>query len=383
MKKIMLSVRFGASLAPIFRTREIAKALVHDGYNVAYVVPRAEKSAPLLTGFLAPRQLHFTEQNYSSFDIIHGKVDALAQYARHIRSEYDIYRRYQPDILIGDGFHACAYKPDVPFLRILNRCDVEIGTDIDSPYTDHEQQVLTGQIEELFNAGRRAAGIQEQFHYREAISPPVMLHGASYFVDDISLPYLFGGIWNTLQAKSPQGHAPDPDVCFVGFGTGLSLHEAQTLSRILRQIEPHFNRIYVNYGTLIPEHQLYHPANAVMKPIFHEFPEHIGAMICHGGVGILHIGARLGVPVIAVPLTIEQYSNAYKMEQLGVAVNAGYYDAELFEGMRQKMEVNWEVFDNALAHMRSIRTVGSLEDRFDSGNNRFVEEIKRFIRQQS
>ena len=66
----------------------------------------------------------------------------------------------------------------------------------------------------------------------------------------------------------------------------------------------------------------------------------IKAFVSHLGHGSLYESAYHGVPVVAVPLCFDQFSNAGKAEHLGMAtvVDHGTVDAqELFEAIQQVM----------------------------------------------
>ena len=308
MNKIMFSIHVGDSMAHVLRTRGLARYLSSKGHQIAYSIP--QKATEFLVGYVKDENLYFNDQNYSyaRFASQPGQAEGFSM---HAERETALYEQFQPDLIIGDpGLITHAFKPAVPLLKIVDRFYLEIATEVESPYTDSEKEIIRRNAEDVINKTRESFGISEKFSYDEAVNPPALINGASYFVEGFGAPYKFMG--NHMVLKSEKVKQPDYGICFVSLGTGFAEHMLDTASAILKRIELHFKKIFVSYGTRIKKDQLYQPSNAVMVPIFDDVPENVGVLICHGGYGIVHLGIQLGIPVIVVPFQIEQYANAYR-----------------------------------------------------------------------
>lgn len=377
MIRIMFSVHVGDSMAHVFRTRVVAKQLVSNGYEVIYSVP--SKAQKYLQGYIDKDHICFNDQSYS-YAQFPNYSDVFSMYYQHALVEFDIYQQYRPDVVIGDtGLLACSYKPEVPFLKILNRFYVELDSDyMASPYSAREKILIRSQVEELINQTRRRLGVIDEFTYHEFACPPALINGASYFTKDIPSSYERVGINMALNSRTY--YQPDRKNCFVAFGTGLSSNRIGLASKILEKIEPRFDNIYVSYGTKIRGSDLYQPHNAIMKPLFTELPSNLGMILCHGGWGIIHLGISLGIPIVAFPFQIEQYSNAYHIEKLGVGINVGNYNKANFRGLYEEIQIDWERFETALNVFTVKRQQPTLSDELQSSDDLLLIKIEKFVR---
>lgn len=282
-------------------------------------------------------------------------------------------------MIIGDpGFITHAYMPEIPLLKIVDRFYLEIATAAESPYTLGEKEIIRKNVENVINRTRTRFGISIDFAYHESVQYPALINGASYFVKDLETTCKFIG--NHMALKLVKTQQPDIRYCFVSLGTGFAEHTLDTASRLLKQIEVRFKKIYVGYGTRIKKEHLYRPRNAIMEPVFNEVPDNVGAIICHGGYGISHLAVQLGIPVIVIPFQIEQYSNAYRLEKLGVGINAGTYDRSNFKGLYEKVQIDWDRFNFAVDNLPRIRTIGKITDRFELGGNLLFKYAEEFIK---
>lgn len=362
-------------MAHVLRTRELANYLSSKGHKIGYSVPR--KASEFLVGYVNNESIYFNNQNYSyaRFATQSNELDDIFE---HVNKEAATYERFHPDVIIGDpGLITHAYRPETPLLKIVDRFYLEIATAAESPYTNNEKEIIRKNAENVINTTRRRLGIFDDFTYYEAVKPPALINGASYFVEGFDASYKFIG--NHMALKSTKVQQPDYRNCFVAFGTGLAEHMLGTASAILKYIESRFRKIYVSFGTRIKKDQLYQPSNAVMAPMFNKVPENVGVLICHGGYGITHLGIQLGIPVIVTPFQIEQYSNAYRLEKLGVGVNAGTYDKSNFKGLYEKIQVDWDKFGFALDNLSAIRKIIHITDQFELSENLLFKYTEEFI----
>ncbi len=375
MSKIMFSIHVGDSIAHVLRTRGLANYLSSKGHKIAYSVP--QKAADFLTGYIPNESIYFNNQNYS-YARFATQPNEADNYFEHAQNEAVVYEQFQPDIIIGDpGLITHVYKPKTPLLKIVDRFYLEIATTVESPYTPAEKEIIRGNAEDVINNTRKRLGILDNFAYYEAVQPPALINGASYFTEDFAVSYK--RIGNHMALNPGKIQQPSLENCFVAFGTGLAEHALDTASAILRHIESRFRKIYVSFGNKIDKNQLYQPSNAVMRPLFNEVPENLGSLICHGGYGIIHLGIQLGIPVIVTPFQIEQYSNAYHLEKLGVGINAGKYDKSNFKGLYEKIQVDWGLFDSALDNLPTIRKISHITDKFELSENLLFKHTEEFI----
>jgi UDP:flavonoid glycosyltransferase YjiC (YdhE family) len=377
-KKVMFSVHVGDSMGHVFRTRDVARYLLCKGYDIVYSVPR--KAIPFLDGYVEKKYIRLNDQNYSYAQLPFRTSSIVNDYYRHALTEKEIYEQYRPDFLVGDsGLLTCTYRPEKPFLKIFNRIYVELGDeDMDSPYSMIERNLIKAQAETVINETRSLLGIVQDFKYNEFASPPALVNGASYFLDDLKPIYRRVGI--NMRLKLWENGQPHLSNCFVSFGTGLTKDRAVLVSNILEHLEQRFEKIYISFGTKIRKDELYQPANAIMKPIFDTVPPDIGVLVCHGGYGIIHLGIELGIPIISIPFQFEHYSNSCRMEKLGAGINAGTYNPANFKGIYQTFEVDWDKFWNAIDNPKSIRKVKEVKDDFKSkGDNLLGKYVEEFI----
>jgi hypothetical protein len=375
MSRVMFSIHVGDSMAHVLRTRELAKHLSSKGHEIGYSVP--QKASKFLVNYIKNESIYFNDQDYSyaRFEAYHNGSD---NFFEHANKEATICEQFNPNVIIGDpGLVTHAYRPEAPLLKIVDRFYLEIITAAESPYTNNEKEFIRNNAENVINTTRRRLGIFDDFTYYEAVKPPALINGASYFVEGFGASYKFIG--NHMALKPTTVQQPDYRNCFVAFGTGLADHMLGTASAILKYIESRFRKIYVSFGTKVKREQLYQPANAIMEPMFNEVPDDIGVLICHGGYGISHLGVQLDIPVIITPFQIEQFSNGYRLEKLGVGINAGTYDKSNFKGLYEKIQINWDRFDFALDNLSAIRTAKQITDRFDVGENLLFKYTEEFI----
>jgi UDP:flavonoid glycosyltransferase YjiC (YdhE family) len=340
LKKILISVHFGDSIAHVLRTRIIAKDLISKGYDVRICIP--SKGIPYFKTYVDLNNLFITDQYYSYAKFPYAQNNE-ENFLQHAQSEFAFYKEFKPDILVGDtGIISFSYDPKIPFAKILNRFYIELGGNFDSPYSQLEKSVIKNQVERMINSTRGKLGLSDEFKYEDFISNPVFVNGSSFFVEDIAFPYKFVGI-NMKLTSSPIINKKSK-ICLVILGTGFTDERTHTASEILKFIENRFTKIYVSYGEKIKEISLYHPQNAIFEKSFNKVPDNIGLLICHGGFGTIHLGIQMQVPMIITPWQIEQFSNASRVERLGWGVNIGKYDKKTFMGINQKMDIDWEKF---------------------------------------
>lgn len=361
MTKVMFSVNAGDSLAMVLRTRRIAKRLKAEGFKIRYSV--SSKAIKYLDGYLDHQDIRVNAQNYSITKDSQTHPNALLDgLLNHVKSEMSIFEEFKPDIIIGDlGIVVHGYKPDVPILHILNRFFVEIGDyEVSSPFNFAERNIITAQTESVINLIRQALKKPADFSYREFIQPPALINGASYFVDDLNAKYQFSGLDMELWPKAE--HNRKSINCFICLGTGLPEYRKDYLSEIVNRLKNRFEIIYLAYGTVINKKDLYLPDNCIAQPTFADFPADVGLLVCHGGYAMIQLGNLLNIPIIALPLHVETFSNADHMEKLGLGVSVGSFNKENFRGGYEKFYVDWSKFEKSVDDIGKIRSAPILKD---------------------
>lgn len=373
--RVMFSVHAGTSVAMVLRTRGIARRLHARGAEVAYAVSR--RAAPYLDGYLDRASIHANPRDFTFTEAQESPDRFLDRFTEYAAEEAGIYHRFAPDVLVGDmPILAQAYRPTVPFVKIFNRFFLELGDDAaDSPFTPAERALIRGQMEHGINHVRARLGLPADFAYSALLEPPVVANGEAYFLDDLRADYLRVGL--SMKLQPPAGHRPDPGCCFVALGTGLDHAQAPVFSEILRRIAGRFRRVYAAYGTLLSPGDVHAPPNAVLRPTFDELPPDVGLLVCHGGYALLHLGARLGIPVVAVPLKVEVFSNAHRMERLGVGLNVSRRAEGAFRGGYGDFRVDWDAFDAALARPAEVRTAPPLHG--EEGSAGLEERVEALV----
>ena len=374
-KRILISIHYGDSIAHVLRIRDLIKELVQRNFEVVVSVPQKAKN--YLKGYIDKENVYFSGQNYS-YAMIPYSQDFGSNFSEHAKSEYRLYCQYEPDIIIGDtGFVTHSYKPNIPFLKILNRFYVEIGSDIDSPFSSDQKKIIKKQTEKIVNNARKQLGFPNNFQYEEFIKPKVFINGASYFVNDISEKYDFIGINMALNSCVKENR--DPRKCFVVLGTGFSSRRTKEVSKLLHHLEKHFSQIFISYGMNVKKNEFYIPENTCAKRFFKKVPNDIGLIISHGGLGTIHLGIQMQVPIIALPMQIEQYSNAYRLEKLGWGINIGKLSSVEFGGLKQEIQIDWDLLDKALQNKDSIVKSVYIQDKFRDYEHNFIRKTLLFL----
>lgn len=371
MNKIMFSVTVGSSVAHVLRTRNVARNLLKKGYDVLYCT--SHKALPFLKDYLGDQNIAINNTSAESSTSYIDKID----YATLANNENKIYQYYQPDIIIGDNGLIChLYQPDVPFIKILNRFEVELLGHGDSPFEFHELTLMRNQLETLVNSIRKKRQIPTPFIYSDYASPGSIINGPSFLVNDLqNYSYYFAGSNTALQVREKKySHYEN---CLIFFGTGLRKTRINLISKVLKQIENRFKKIYVSYGTQLNIKDIYQPYNAIMKPLFDFLPDDVGLLICHGGYGILDSGVRAGVPIIMLPFSPEHLSNAHQIEKQGLGFNLGIYDKNTFQGRSQQIQVNWSQFEHALDNFHRLKPYHNITELISEGSklNTIVEDF--------
>jgi UDP-N-acetylglucosamine:LPS N-acetylglucosamine transferase len=371
MKKIMFSVTVGSSVAHVLRTRTVARNLLKKGYDVLYST--SHKALPFLKDYLGEQNIAINNTSAESSTSYIDKID----YVTLANNEHKIYQNYQPDIIIGDNGLIChLYQPDVPFISILNRFEVELLGHGDSPFDFHELTLMRNQLETLVNSIRKKRQLLTPFTYSDYASPPAIINGASFLVNDLqNYSYYFAGSNTALQVREKKYSHYENSLLF--FGTGLRETRLDLISKVLKKIENRFKKIYVSYGTKLNIKNIYQPSNAIMQPLFDFFPDDVGLLICHGGYGILDSGVWAGVPIIMLPFSPEHLSNSYQIEKQGLGFNLGIYDKNNFQGRSEQIQVNWSQFENALDNFHQLKPYHNITELASKGSrlNTIVEDF--------
>lgn len=79
---------------------------------------------------------------------------------------------------------------------------------------------------------------------------------------------------------------------------------------------------------------------------------------------MIQLGNLLNIPIIALPLHVETFSNADRMEKLGLGVNVGSFNKESFRGGYEKFYVDWSKFEKSVDDIGKIRSVPILKDKY-------------------
>jgi UDP:flavonoid glycosyltransferase YjiC (YdhE family) len=377
-KKVLFSIHKGHSIAHVLRTREMAKDLYQLGHNVLYSI--SSDGYDLIKGYLPRKFIFFNDQKYS-FDCIPFKGDISTLFYTHAKSEKILYAEFKPDCIIADtGAVVHAYCPREPFAKIIDRFYCEIGLEIESAFSPIEKAIITSQAELLINATRKRLGLKANFLYDDFLKPPIFVDGSLTLLQDIdSEKYFLVG--PNFSLKMPTNHSPQVNTCLVTLGTGISNQVIGDINKLLSLLEKFFRKVYVSAGFKIDIDKIYHSNKINTRPVFNELPPNIGVVVTHCGTGSMHLAISLDVPIIGIPMHIEQYSNAYNMEKHGYGINVGLINRGMkFKGIYERPLINWSLLKNSLMNIHNIRrtkcpvgflSISTLKDKA----LKFIEDI--------
>lgn len=338
--RVLFAIHAGDSLAHVYRTRRTASRLHARGFVVRYVLP--SRVMHLLDGFLPRAVLRPSDQSYS-FARYSVLPDREAQVVRHARSEWRVYVDFAPHLVIGDtGLMSHAYRPEVPFLKILSRFYFETGGEGVSPYSREQLDVLVQQVEDMVNIAAEGLGLPRTFRYRDLIDDDALLCADESMSRDLPhRPWMAAGFQE--MAISPDSRR-SPYIGYVNLGTGLAEHQTALASRVLEQAADMFDRFYVSAGYGGGSESLAAPRNASIQPGYTSIPEDAGVIVSHGGIASVQLAIRLGLPLVLAPLQVEQYSNAWHAERLGYGINCGVLPAGPWRGLETRLDYSPERF---------------------------------------